>query len=397
MCCTAIATSISWRSVPLITLCILFSLSHNLRVTAEIVDNDAQKITANISQALPNVTLILHPPVMVPAISLPDRQEIQAAAEDANKIHGNKLTEIVKNDTLTVTHAVLQAVEHLTNVSQENPAMAPPVIPVAPQRSQNASGSSVSVVVVPLVQNAFDLVDHNTSTLAQAAAENPLVISSKNGSHTTLHVVVKRESADANVHNITSATDNSHGPLNTDVDLSASAVQSLPRSPVLIIEKNATGPLLAKPAELVTQKVVPETNASTNVDAVPFAKVTTNATEGNTTGPGAPLLLPSLLVPAPGPVIHLAPQLGFLPLINASDVPAHVADQPQTAAVDHEATTQEMLSNNFTVGLPTLSPVQIAKVAQPSQVNPLPVGTFAFIPDKNQNNVSRTDLLLHLQ
>ena len=64
---------------------------------------------------------------------------------------------------------------------------------VAPPNANNTgNSSSISVVVVPLIQNAFDLGDDRRPSLAQIAAKQPIIFTKQNGSHTTMHVVRKK-------------------------------------------------------------------------------------------------------------------------------------------------------------------------------------------------------------
>ena len=92
----------------------------------------------------------------------------------------------------------MKAMEHLQNISQ---AQGDQRVPLTHQgmdgamsavnRTVDATNGVISVVVVPLLQNAFELTEPGRTSVSQLAARNPVVLTrtDKDGNHTTIHVV----------------------------------------------------------------------------------------------------------------------------------------------------------------------------------------------------------------
>ncbi|GAV08779.1 hypothetical protein RvY_18424 [Ramazzottius varieornatus] len=286
-----------------------------------------------------NITVVLHPPVIVPALSVPnealgltpaptsatDVPHAPLAAEMFNggvgTVNGSPVflhpsagtptsspKEIKDKDAQNINRSVMKAMEHLQNIGQQ--AQEGQMVPLIQQSMDGAmsavnrtvdatnTNSSISVVVVPLVQNAFDLTEPGHTSVAQLAASHPIVLANKDGNHTTVHVVVKREDVPSSL--LPLADHNAHGPLRSSDLLGAAAITAAnitttppPKNDSLGVPlSNAHGPLseadnptpsppTSSAAPLSTEKILVLVNPDTNSSSSIVAPTSVNETVAN--------------------------------------------------------------------------------------------------------------------
>ncbi|OWA53674.1 hypothetical protein BV898_18095 [Hypsibius exemplaris] len=479
----------------------------------------------------PNITVVLHPPVVVPAMSVPENLIIvntssmsplevippqtvagteapvqNLAPEMFNNgfamvngtpvflhasVPGHMVEEerpvappatplaVVKSSTETpvltaqeardkdsasIAHSVMKAMEHLSNISQHeaannnNPGSSS-INNIASVNNNSSTAfstglsnsnntSSVSVVVVPLIQNAFDLVDEKSPSAAQMAAQHPIVFTQQNGSHTTMHVVVKRELT-VNGSLLPIGEHNAHGPL-TDADFlgggliaaNSSSISSsfaignnnsniaaaVPHSTFVTTLLNASslrplindhGPLQESDSNITVSAAGPlNTSHIVVVQPVEISEslVKLNVSEGDLvtehvvkTDPVVPhllntsILIPSLLVPVHAHVMESPRERG------SSDTPAgppiffldtkapietlasRTGDEQQKTVEGQTSTESSILAVNVST-LPSAPRVPLVIVEPIPAGRPLTPGTFAFLPLQDKLNKTNVKL-----